>query len=82
MTERDQRLQIVVGVDLLLDAGELHELLRELVGVHRAQRILVLQLRRQQRQERVEIAGELLRRLCSDAAFSVLLVSTVVMPFS
>src|SRR6185312_3701610 len=47
--------EILVGVDLLLDPGELYQLLRELVGIHRRQRILVLQLRCEQRQEGVEI---------------------------
>ena len=42
-------------LELLLDAGELHELLGELVGVERIERVLVLQLRRQQRQKGLEI---------------------------
>ena len=41
--------RLFVGLELLLDAGELHELLGELVGVERIERVLVLQLRRQQR---------------------------------
>ena len=35
----------------LLDAGELHQLLGELIGVERVQRVLVLQLRGEQLQE-------------------------------
>ena len=62
LLQRDQRRQRVVGVELLLDAGEFDQLLGELVGVERIERVLVLQLRRQQRQEALEIAGDLLRR--------------------
>ena len=50
--------EFVFDLDLLLDLRELDQLRRELVGVDRAQRILVLQLRRQQLQERREIAGD------------------------
>ena len=49
-----------MDVELLLDPGELHELLGELVGIQRIQRILVLQLRGQQLQERREVSGDLL----------------------
>ena len=45
-------------MQLLLDAGELHELRSELVGVERIERVLVLQLGGQQRQEGLEIVGE------------------------
>src|SRR6202034_1127507 len=55
-----QRRQGVVGVELLLDAGEFNQLLGELVGVERIERILVLQLRRQQGQKALKIAGDLL----------------------
>src|SRR6185295_20082386 len=48
-------------VDLLLDRGELHELLGELVGVERIERVLVLQLRGEKLQERVEVLRD--RRL-------------------
>jgi hypothetical protein len=44
----NQRLQIGVHVDLLLDRSKLDELLGELVGVERIERILILQLRGQQ----------------------------------
>ena len=54
----DQRLELIVLLELLLDAGKLHELRGELVGVERIQRVLVLQLRRQQRQEGLEIVRE------------------------
>jgi hypothetical protein len=42
-----------------VDRSELDELLSELIGVERVERILILQLRRQQSQERIEIVGEL-----------------------
>jgi hypothetical protein len=54
-----QRRQRVIGVELLLHAGEFDELLGELVGVERAERILVLQLRRQELQKALEIASDL-----------------------
>src|SRR5690606_28544064 len=50
--------QQVVGQQLLLDPGHLGQLGGELVGVHRRQRVLVLQLRGQQRQEGLEIARQ------------------------
>ena len=59
----DQGLQIGVGVDLLLDLAVFDQLLGELVGVHRAGGILVLQLGGEQRQEGVEIARQLLHRI-------------------
>jgi hypothetical protein len=46
----------------LLNPGELDQLLGELVGVERRERILVLQLCGQQLEKGIEIAGELLRR--------------------
>ena len=52
LLQLDQRGELLVHVDLLLDLGELHELLGELVGVERFERVLVLQLRGQQPQER------------------------------
>jgi hypothetical protein len=58
-----QRLQLLVRFELLLDAGKLHQLLGELVGVERIHRILVLELRGQQRQEGLEIIRDP-RRLC------------------
>ena len=61
LLQRNQGLQVRVLVDLLLDRGEFDELLGELVGVERGERILVLQLRGQQLQKRIEIAGDLLR---------------------
>jgi hypothetical protein len=54
-------LQIGVHVDLLLDRSKLDQLLRKLIGIERIERILVLQLRGQELQKRIEIAGELLR---------------------
>jgi hypothetical protein len=44
----DETLQIGVRVDLLLDRSEFDQLLRELIGIERIERILVLQLRGQQ----------------------------------
>ena len=52
-------LQIGVGVDLLLDLAVHHQLLGELVGIHRAGGILVLQLGGEQGQEGREIARQL-----------------------
>ena len=51
--------ELIVGLELLLDAGELDELLGELVGVQRIERVLVLQLRRQELQEGLEVSGQL-----------------------
>src|SRR6202021_1427835 len=59
-----QRRQRVVGVELLLDAGEFDELLGKLVGVERIEWILILQLRRQQGQEALKVAGDLLGSQC------------------
>ena len=42
LLQRDQRGELRVHVDLLLDARELHQLLGELVGVERIERVLVL----------------------------------------
>ena len=68
----DQRLQLIVRFELLLDAGKLHELLGELVGVERIERVLVLQLRGQQRQEGLEIIRDPRRsrrgRICAARA--------------
>ncbi|MNE54623.1 hypothetical protein D3C80_1494140 [compost metagenome] len=47
--------QQLVGQQLLLDAGHLCQLARELIGVHRRQGILVLQLGGQQREEGLEV---------------------------
>ena len=58
LLHRDQGRQVFVGLELLLDAGELHQLLGELVGVERIERVLVLQLGRQQGQEALEVSGE------------------------
>ena len=41
--------------------GELDQLLGELIGIERIERVLVLQLRGQKGQEGVVVAGELLR---------------------
>jgi hypothetical protein len=57
----DKALQVGVHVDLLLDRSKFDQLLRKLIGIERIERILVLQLRGQELQERVEIAGQLLR---------------------
>ena len=65
--QRNERGQLVVLLELLLDLRELHELLGELVGVERVERVLVLELRRQQCQEGLEIRREPSRcpsRLC------------------
>ena len=59
LLQGNQRCQRVVGVELLLDAGEFDQLLGELVGVERAERILVLQLGRQQLQKALKVAGDL-----------------------
>src|SRR6185312_2345831 len=66
----DQRVELGVGVDLLLDLAELDELRGELGRVLRRQRVLVLQLRRQQREELVEglaDAERILRRRAARA---------------
>ena len=52
---REQRVQGLVRLDLLLDRSELHELLRELVRVERIERVLVLELGRQKKEERIEV---------------------------
>src|SRR3546814_17637155 len=51
-----QLLQIGVGLDSLLDGGELRELRREFGRIDRLQRVLVLELRRQQREKAAEVA--------------------------
>jgi hypothetical protein len=61
LLQRHQGGELGVGLELLLDLSELHELLRELVGVERTGRVLVLELRREQRQEGLEIAGNRVR---------------------
>ena len=58
LLQRDQRGELVVGLELLLDLRELHELRGELVGVERIERVLVLELRGEQRQEGLEVAGD------------------------
>ena len=58
LLQRDQRGELVVGFELLLDLRELHELRGELVGVERIERVLVLELRGEQRQEGLEVAGD------------------------
>src|SRR6185312_5339323 len=58
LLQRNQRRQRVIGLELLLDAGELDELLGELVCVERVERVLILKLGRQQREEGLEIAGD------------------------
>ena len=60
----------------MFDAGELHELLGELVGVERIQRILVLELRGEQRQKGLEVIRNS-RRLFDEA---VLLLEAVPVP--
>ncbi len=54
----DQGLEQVVGEQLLLHPGHLHQLLGEGVGVERRGRVLVLQLRGEQRQEGLVARGE------------------------
>ena len=51
-------IELLVGVDLLFNAGESDQLLGKLCRVHRVQRILVLQLRRQQGQELVKVRAQ------------------------
>ena len=58
LLQRDQSGKRVVRLELLLDLGELDQLLGELVGVERIERVLVLQLRGEQLQEGGEIAGD------------------------
>ena len=53
-----QALEVLVHGDLLFDRSELHQLIGHLVGVQGVGRRLVLQLRRQQRQEGIEIPGQ------------------------
>lgn len=54
----DQLGQTGIGIDLLLDAGELHQFRGELVGVHRTGGVLVLQLGHQQLQKGLVILGQ------------------------
>jgi hypothetical protein len=54
---RDQCRELIVLLHLLLDLRELHELLGKLVGAERVEWVLVLQLRSEELQERVEIPG-------------------------
>jgi hypothetical protein len=53
--ERNKAVEFLVGIDLLFDARECNQLVRELGRVHRVQRVLILQLRGKQGQELVEI---------------------------
>ncbi len=62
-----QRGELIVGLELLLDLRELHELLGELVGVQRIERVLVLQLRGQQQQEGLEIVRDAAPRVARGA---------------
>ena len=55
LLDADERGELRVHLHLLLDLGELDELLGELVGVERLQRVLVLELRGQQGQERSKL---------------------------
>jgi hypothetical protein len=55
---RDQLFEIFVLLDRLFDRRVLHELRGELRRVHRRQRILVLELRGEQLQERVVVVAE------------------------
>ena len=55
LLQRNQRGELIVLLELLLDLRELHELLGELVGVQRIERVLVLELRRQQLQEGLKL---------------------------
>ena len=71
---RQERVQRVVGFQLLLDRRELHELLRELVGVERIERALVLQLRRQEKQEGIEVLRD------RGAVRTLLMVAAAVVP--
>ena len=61
LLHRNERLEVGVHVDLLLDGGKFDELLGKLIGVEWVQRILILQLGGQKLQKGIEIAGELLR---------------------
>jgi hypothetical protein len=54
-----QGVEPLVGLDLLLDAGELRELSHELGAVQRLQRVLVLQLRGHQPKEHVVVLRDL-----------------------
>jgi hypothetical protein len=47
LLQPDQSRELRVHVDLLFNAGKLDELLGELIGVERIERVLILQLRRQ-----------------------------------
>ena len=58
LLQRHQRGKLVVGLELLLDLGELHELGGELVGVERIERVLVLELRREQFRNVWKFAGD------------------------
>ena len=50
--------QLAVGVDRLLNLAERDELAGELIGIERRERVLILELRRQQGQESLEIAAQ------------------------
>jgi len=63
LRQLDQLREAAVGGDLLLHAAELHQLGRELVGIHRSGRVLVLQLRQEQMQERVEVGRQRRQRV-------------------
>ena len=65
LVQRHQGRQGVIRLHLLLDRREFDQLLGELVGVHRAERILVLQLRRQQRQKALKVARDLRGSQCA-----------------
>src|SRR5690606_22490038 len=54
----DQLFQIGVLLDRLLHVGILHQLVGEFRTVHRLQRVLMLKLGGQQRQERVEVVRQ------------------------
>ncbi len=55
LLDADERGERIVGLELLFDLRELHELLGELVGIQRIERVLVLQLRGEQGEELLEV---------------------------
>ena len=61
LLHRDQGLQVSVHIDLLLDRGEFDELLGELGGVERGERVLGRQLGGQELQKSIVVAGNRLR---------------------
>ena len=59
LLQRHQAFEVLVLLHLLFDAGEQNQLISELVRIERRQRILELELRRQDGKEVVQIIGQI-----------------------